>query len=411
MKKRPVNSRRGCLSLLISAGIIVSLCVLSVVTIFFSPALAAQSSDILRNVIGDDAVSHLESTVFQIQDTLEQWRYAVSWTTPSAPWPTVNPGGARPLVASTRNIPTSTPVAVSTEIVTVSPASVIPDPASTLTWLPPPATALGALDGEGIWSAYIQDSTGQIVSYRTYLQPTPTHPYAVVGAVAFDTSRTRLHYVLGFSEPYSPDSPRGTGRIPNEDKVPDLLIAMVNGGFKARHGQFGAMANGLIALPPRVDLGTISILNNGGLQLGEWGSDINPSPDMFAWRQNGPLVIHDGQINPRIYDDAALDWGYTVDDVSPTWRSGIGLSADGTTFYYLCGSSLSMEMLAKSMLAVGIANGIQLDINNYWVHFVAVRNQNNSLRLEPLFPDMMFEHIDRYLYASARDFFYITLLK
>jgi hypothetical protein len=86
---------------------------------------------------------------------------------------------------------------------------------------------------------------------------------------------------------------------------------------------------------------------------------------MFSWRQNGPLIVHNGQINQRIYNNSPGDWGYTIKDVSPTWRTGVGLSPDGEVLYYLCGSSLSMEMLAKSMLAVGINNGIQLDINNY----------------------------------------------
>jgi hypothetical protein len=199
--------------------------------------------------------------------------------------------------------------------------------------------------------------------------------------------------------------------MPAEDKLPGVLIAMFNGGFKGRHGHFGAMANQLVALPPRDGLGTLVIYKDGRLRLGEWGSDINSSPDMLAWRQNGPLVVSSGQINPRIYNNAPSDWGYTVTDVSPTWRSGIGLSNDGKTFYYLCGSSLSMEMLAKSMLAVGILNGIQLDINNYWVHFVAVRDVENKLSLEALFPDMMFENIDRYLYAYSRDYFYVTLAR
>jgi hypothetical protein len=277
--------------------------------------------------------------------------------------------------------------------------------------MPLPAMSLGSLNGEGVWSDYIQDSSGQAIAYRTYLQPDPSRPYAIVGVIAFDTSQMRLHFMLGSTEPYAPDGPRRTGQMPAEDKAPGLLIAMFNGGFKARHGHFGAMANGLVALPPRDGLGTITIDKDGSLQLGEWGSEIIASPDLVAWRQNGPLVVHNGQINSRIYNNSPADWGYTVEDVSPTWRSGIGLSADGKTFYYLCGSSLSMEMLAKSMLASGIFNGMQLDINNYWVHFVAVRDHNNTLSLEPLFPDMMFENIDRYLYAYSRDYFYVTLAK
>lgn len=411
MKEQPVISRRGCLALIISAGIIVFVSLWVVAAIIFTPSLAAQGSDILRSFIGDQAVSQIESAVFQVHDTLEHWRFTSGMETPSAPWPSAPPDFVQPAVSPTQIAPAVIPVTGATETVPVQPPAAIPEPSPMIAWMPPQVTPLGSLEGEGGWSAYIQDSSGTTVSYRTYLQPDPARPYAVVGVVAFDTSQTRLHFVLGSTEPNSPTGPQRAGEMPAEDKEPGVLLAMFNGGFKARHGQFGAMADGNVALPPRADLGTIGMYVDGKLQVGAWDSDIRDSPDLLAWRQNGPLVVHDGQINPLIYDNSPSDWGYTVKDVSPTWRSGIGLTADGSTFYYLCGPSLSMEMLAKSMLAAGIFNGIQLDINNYWVHFVAVRDNGDGLSLEPLFPKMMFENIDRYLYASSRDYFYVTLVK
>ncbi len=412
MKKISARFRRGCLMLIIIMGICVIVLGLAVAVLIHSPALMAQGSDSLRNSFGDEAVAQLESAVFRIQDTLERWSFAVGLATPAAPWTSTIPNTVQPAIVPTRIIPTPTPAPVSTELVPIPQPTASPAPQPTPSaWMPPLATPLGSLNGEGVWSVYIQDSSGKVVAYRTYLQPDPARPYAIVGVVAFDVSQTRLHFVLGSKEPFSPNGPQRTGEMSAEDKLPGVLIAMFNGGFKARHGHFGAMANGLVALPARDGLGTIAIYNDGHLQMGEWGSEITASSDIVAWRQNGPLVVHNGQINPQIYNNSPADWGYTVDDVSPTWRSGIGLSADGKTFYYLCGSSLSMEMLAKSMLAAGMVNGMQLDINNYWVHFVAVRAKDNLLSLEPLFPEMMFENIDRYLYAYSRDYFYVTLAR
>jgi hypothetical protein len=132
------------------------------------------------------------------------------------------------------------------------------------------------------------------------------------------------------------------------------------------------------------------------------------SPNVVAFRQNGPLVIHHGEINAQIYNNSPQDWGYTVNDVSPTVRSGVGLSADNKTLYYFCGPSLSMEALEKSMLAAGAMNAIQLDINNYWVLFVKVQPSGSKLVPEPLLPRLMVADIDRYLTQSPRDFFYIT---
>jgi hypothetical protein len=278
-------------------------------------------------------------------------------------------------------------------------------------WPPVPLTPLGSLAGEGAWSAYIQDAAGGTVAYRTYLQPDPGRPYTVVAVIAFDLSHTRLHFVLGSVEPYSPDGPKRTGEMPAADKLPGFLLAMFNGGFKARHGEFGAMADGLVALPAQDGLGTLVIYQDGRVRIGEWGTEITPTADMLAWRQNGPLVIDHGIINPRIYSNLPQDWGYTVNDVSPTWRSGVGVSADQKTLFYFCGPSLSMEALAKAMQAAGADAAIQLDINDYWVHFVAVHTDGKKLILDPLFPYMMFENIDRYLWPYTRDYFYVTGLR
>ena len=313
-----------------------------------------------------------------------------------------SPAAASTLPAVVGTSPSTTP--------TAAPRAAVPHlPAEPPAWQPGVVTPLGGLPDEGLWAPYITAASGRVLAYRTFIQPDPQRPYAVVAIVAFDLVHTRLHYVLGTAEPFSPNIPPRSGLIPDADRLPGVLLAMFNGGFKARHGHFGAMAGGITALPPRPGLGTLAIYQDGSVRLGEWGLEITPSSEMTAFRQNGPLVVYQGQVNPRIYNNSPADWGYTVDDVSPTWRSGLALAADGGTLYYLCGSSLSMEMLARSMLAVqGVASGMQLDINTYWVHFVVVRPLGNRLNLEPLFPDMMRENIDRYLQPYSRDYFYVT---
>ena len=193
-----------------------------------------------------------------------------------------------------------------------------------------------------------------------------------------------------------------------EHKVPGLLLAIFHGGFKAQHGGAGAMSQGLVVLPPRDGLGTVAIYNDGSVRLAEWGAEILERDDMVAWRQNGPLVVKDGEINQQIYNNDPKDWGYTVDDVSPTLRSGMGISEDSKTLYYFAGPKLTMDGLAKSMVAAGVSESIQLDINSYWVHFVVYPSDLDELVPEPLLPELMTENLDRYLYPFGRDFFYIT---
>lgn len=398
------------------------------------PILGAEGSDLLRSIFGDEFVARLEMGLFQVQDSVQQARYSLGLEKPAAPWqaastaaPAVpNPASPSPALPATLEParPASPPdagrsaaTAAAAPAASASPAppgspaaSGSPTPAAPI-WPPAPAKPLGSLPGEGAWSAYIPDPSGRDVAERTFLQPDPQRPYAVVGVVAFDLARTRLHFVLGIDEPYSPDGPKRSGKIASADLVPGMLLVTFNGGFKATHGEFGAMADGITALPPRPGLGTLAIGPDGRVQIGDWGSEIDPAAPYVAWRQNGPLVVHNGQIDPQIYSNSPKDWGYTVSDVSPTWRSAIGLSADGQVLYYFAGSKLTMQALAQSMLTAGVANGIQLDINNYWVHFVALRVQTGKMVPEPLFPEAMTENLDRYLYPYTRDYFYVTALK
>jgi uncharacterized membrane protein len=393
MKKRTSCLQTGILWLIKLAclGAFIVAAIFVVMSVW--PSIGAKGSDLLRSVIGDAAVAKLETAYFGVNDHIQTWKYNLGLAKPAVPW-----------AGSTSSAPAakSTSVAVNAPAQEANPGT---SPASA--WQLESLKPLGTLNGEGLWSAYIQNAAGKTVAFRTFLQPDPGRPYAVVAVVAFDLTQTRLHFVLGIDEPFAPNTPKRSGAMPEADKAHGELLAMFNGGFKGRHGHFGAMANGIVAIPPSNGLGTLAIYNKGTLALGEWGKDILPSADMLAWRQNGPLVIQKGQINPRINDNSPQDWGYTVDTVAPTWRSGVGLSADGKILYYFCGPSLSMEALSKSMQAARVDNAIQLDINTFWVHFVAVHPDGS---LEALFPDMMKEDIGRYLYPYTRDFFYMTKL-
>jgi hypothetical protein len=375
------------------------------------PVIGAQGSDLLRGLIGDKAVASLEMQFNQMQDDVQKLKYHLGLEKPSVPW---NPPQATTPIPLLTETLTSTPE-IQTQAV-IQPTTTLtvlntPQPTATpkpTVWQPAPLTPLGTATEEGVWSAYIQDTAGYTVAYRTFLQPDPTRPYTLVAIVAIDLTRTRLHFVLGSIEPAGENTQPRSGAIPKTDRVANILLAAFNGGFKGRHGEFGAMADGIIALPPREGIGTLVIYKSGQVNLEEWGPGSAITSDMDAFRQNGPLVIQAGQINPRIHNNSPEDWGYTVNDVSPTVRTGVGLSMDAKTLFYFCGPSLSMEMLAKTMQAAGAWNAIQLDINNYWALFVTFHPSGSNLIPEALLPKLMIANIERYLWDYTRDYFYIT---
>jgi hypothetical protein len=453
----------------ISALVFAVLCGgLAIIT--FWPDVAAQNIDRLRDVIGDAPVAQLESAFLSVKDSVQQFEYQVGLLHPAAPWQVPSPVPTKaPALASVATVtpttlparrlsdgitpsptqptrrlsngitpspiqPTSTPltgvkpspgranrvVSASLDSITPFPTSLptlLPPPTASPTpvitsmlpaWQPAPLTPLGRLAGEGQWSPYLLAADGQTpVAYRTFLQPDPRRPYSIPAIVAFDLQATRLHFVLGSVEPRSTTPrPPGTGVIPAADLRPGVLLATFNGGFKARHGEYGAMAGGFVALPPINGLGTVAMYSDGRVKIGEWGKDIKATPDMVAWRQNGKMLVHNGKINPATALTTA-GWGVTIKGEAVTWRSGLGLSADGRTLYYVAGLQLDVATLARVMAQAGAAEAFELDVNEFWVHFAAIRSNGSNLVAEPLLSAMK-SQVDRYLKGFSRDFFYVT---
>jgi hypothetical protein len=393
---------------------------------------AAKLADPLRQLVGNEAVAQLETWLFAAQDSAKQVTYAAGLAEPVAPWqvaavtsPDDIPTG---LLASPTPTPTTMPsptaappVIMEDEVVvspimtaTLLPPTVAPTPAPTampspIPWQPDALTPLGSLAGEGSWSPYVLNpNTDEAVAYRTFLQPDAERPFAVVAVVAFDLTAVDLNFVLGSEEPSLPNGARGNGRIPSTDNVPGTLLAAFNGGFMATHGEYGAMSNELEVLPPKEGLATVAIGQDGRIQIGKWGEDILPDNNWLGWRQNAHLVVENGAITAETEANSLYYWSGSINGEVVTWRSGLGLSADGRTLFYFAGPSLSMPTLGHAMVTAGVDQGMLLDINPYWVHFTTFHHDGEALTAESLLADME-QHVDRFLRMYARDFFYITL--
>ncbi len=385
-----------------------------VVVVSVSPVTGTAGADFLRGIFGPQLVADMEAVVFTAQDTIHHIIFLAQGSRVSAPWQTstpasLSPSGTPPAVVnkgaeeSLANS-TSTPAPLPTQSTA---------PVST----PPPAadpfqlanlTPLGGIADEGVWQAWIQDPSGSPIAYRTFLAPDAARPYAVVAIVALDLTKMQLHYQLGTQEPVSPGRAPGTGKIPGNYRQPGVLIAAFNGGFKTINGHYGMMIDGQTLVPMIDGLGTLAIYQDGHLSMGVWGSDFTLSPDMVVVRQNCPIIIDQGQINPQVYDNSIYLWGGTIKGNIVTFRSGIGLSRDGKTLYYFAGNYLSTDTLAQAMQASGVYEAMQLDINNYYVLFTKFDPQNGRLAAVPLLPKEMVDNVSRFLGSYSRDFFYLT---
>lgn len=383
------------------------------------PEGGAMLADRGRKVFGPRAVAQVENLVFGVQDAARGWAYRLGWRQPVSPWqtpgPTVMPPTAEPSAPTVTRIPRSTPLPVETlsPADRVSPTPVpVASPSPTeepFRWELSSLPALGELEGEGEWQVYLYDRAGRPVALRTFLQPDAGRPYAYVAVVAVDLRRAALHFVPGFLEPAAPDRPRGDGLIAEEHRRPGVLLAAFNGGFRYANGMFGAMADGVLYVPPQPDKATLVIYRDGSVRIANWSNAFLADPDILAWRQNAPLVIQEGEISARVYNDSITDWGASVSNHIVTRRSAVGVDAAGETLFYFAGPNLDMPSLAAAMQASGVYNGMLLDINNFWVMFSAFRFEDGEWLAEALLPDLMTDKVDRYLYASPVDFFYLTL--
>ncbi len=417
------SKKHGLNWIRISAGLlgaVILLGALLVLVIRLFPSAGALGADQLRHILGDENVARMEAILFKVDDGLKSVEYRLGLVKNQAPWAT-NIASSPSSPAVTPQEPVATPNQMLTAplpevknppsgniatILPVIPGKVFSDPVSG-PWVLKNLAPMGDLAGEGVWTPYIQDSQGHVVAYRTFLQPDASRPYALVAVVAFNLQAAQLHFVLGTTEPYdSSVTQRARGTIPSSDLTSSQLIAAFNGGFKVAHGHFGAMAGGLVAVPPKPGLATLVIDQNGTVKIGEWGVDINPSANMLAYRQNGLLIVKDGVVTSQV--DNPKYWGFTISGKTVTWRSAIGLDASGKVLYYFAGGYLNINTLASEISQAGVQTAMQLDINNYWVHFDAIRTVNGNLVPEPLFKEMN-QDPSRFIKPWIRDFFSVTL--
>lgn len=354
------------------------------------PAFGANMADFLRAIFGPQPVAKLESTSFKLHDELNRLLYhdskpQIAWN--SSPQPeTFTPSGASKLASPV--VQNKVPL-LSQDVVSAAPQ-------------------VG-------WQAYGPSVNGVPVMARALVTPDPHRPYAGVALVRMDLSQLQFHMMPGTLEPAHPAQLAQViptpGMIPPPDQ--NVLVAAFNGGFKAVHGHFGMMVNGFTLLPPLPNIATVAIYRDGHVQIGAWGKDIVPSPDIIAFRQNCPPLLENGQFNPGL-DNNQGAWGYTT-NTDITWRTGLGITQDGRYLIYAVGNGTSVATLAQALQSAGAYSAMQLDINQYYARFYTYQPATGLAAAQGYqqegvsLLDKMFNDTHAYLKPNLRDFFYLTL--
>jgi hypothetical protein len=298
--------------------------------------------------------------------------------------------------------PTPDPVSEATPAPTLAPA---PEPLV----LPATRQVSARLEpGEGVWTTegLPHSSPDDVLMAKTFVRPDQERPYSLVGVLLIDHRRVRLHMTGGTDSPGGDRGVAGPGVIPDEDLAG--LLAAWNGGFRGPHGGFGMYADGREYRPLRDGYASVVVTRDGTVSIGQWGRDITWSDDIIAVRQNAALLVEDCEVSPRT-NEGNETWGYVEVDSSEfiTWRSGIGLTANGDLLV-AAGNSLSAPSLARALWAAGACWAMQLDINSPYVLTSVFFHQANGKIDARKFMSSMPDNPARFLGTQPNDFLYVT---
>ncbi len=271
-------------------------------------------------------------------------------------------------------------------------------PAPSVAYRPARVAALlqPALPGEGVWHAARRSEANPRVLLTT-LRNQAEYPRVVVGLAWIDATRTTVTLNPGRQEP-SVELPRGTMDVSPARRAG--LLATFNSGFKLGDSGGGVALSGHTYGAMRNGQATLVGYSDGRVDVVDWRSGpVAPHWVTFA-RQNLPLIVNEGHVNPQLNDSA--EWGATLGNAVLVWRSAIGVDRHGNLIY-AAGNDQTVRSLAATLLHAGAVRGMELDINSYWVSFITY-GASDAHQPANLLPEMN-RSAFRYLEPDDRDFF------
>jgi hypothetical protein len=308
-------------------------------------------------------------------------------------------------------------------------------------WPPPPMKPYitPALPGEGEWvpldsDPFILVNPGAPAAFVTsFVRTDRERQYTRIYVTIWDPRQIEMHMMAGTVEPIGASGEAGPGLIPRTPEVIGRLVAGMNGGFQALHGEFGMMGDGVVYLPPKPYAATVAAMRDGSTGFGEWPADEGVPDGILSYRQNLTVLVKDEKFNPY----GRTWWGGTPPgqtDKVHSVRTGICLTRENFIAYFY-GTEIGAEALAQAMIRARCKFGIHLDMNvgHTGLEFYRVAPASElgpigrplqsdweaegpvpgldgwNFRGRRMIRGMPLMNFPRYIHREARDFFYLTL--
>ncbi len=271
-----------------------------------------------------------------------------------------------------------------------------------------PLVVSPALAGEGQWQPVGPLVRGVPGMYEAQFRADSIYTAEITTAVWIDPLLLRVSLVPGLTEP------SGTWTHPPYIAPSDLptVAAAFNGGFRFQDAKGGVFLEGRTAVPLRTGAASLVLYQDGRINIGAWGSEVNMTANVTAVLQNLVPLVDGGQLAPSAtYKDASV-WGSTLGANVVVARSGLGITANGA-LVYVAGPALTAKTLAESLQRAGAVRAMTLDINPEWVtfNFYTHPDPANPAVVDgiKLYPQMR-RSATRYLPPTreSRDFFSIS---
>jgi hypothetical protein len=257
------------------------------------------------------------------------------------------------------------------------------------------------LPGEGVWRV-LETVKGQPAMFGTFLRPDNVHTSYVAGIVSMDQRLLTFQLHPGAEDP-------GPGNWKSQPDIPPGartgLMATFNGGFKLNEAGGGFYLNGITRGALVKGAASMVYYRNGDVQIGAWGQgSVRMTKDVVGVRQNLKLIVEAGKVPATVNQDVLGSWGATLGGGYYVWRSGVGITKDGRLIF-VYGPALDVRTLAGLLQRAGAVEGMQLDINPYWMSFESYRADGHPKDPTPvnLLPTQQ-QTPYRYYSVYSRDF-------
>lgn len=223
-----------------------------------------------------------------------------------------------------------------------------------------------ALPGEGVWHATraYESRSDPPLLVTTFRSDPAEYPRLVAGVAWIDTSRTSIMLYAGLQEPSVELPSRGPTEVPVSARAG--LLATFNSGFKLEDSHGGWALHGRAYAPMQDGQATFVRYADGRYDVTDWHGGAQVPSDVVFARQNLPLIVDGGQLNPNLSDGP--EWGATLGNAIQVWRSGIGIDRHGNLIY-AAANYQTVKSLAEILRHAGAVRAMELDINSYWISF------------------------------------------